>query len=67
MTLPIVAIWAGSYRSSWVRARLPALLLALSYMITTNVFVLLVANQIDRTMVLGMFVTLAGFIAVSTH
>ncbi|MFI5308478.1 MAG: ATP-binding protein, partial [Polyangiales bacterium] len=47
--------------------RLPALLLALSYMITTNVFVLLVANQIDRTMVLGMFVTLAGFIAVSTH
>jgi len=64
---PVLATFLASYRSAWVRAHLPALLLALSYMITAHVFALLVVNELDRTMVLGIFVTLAGFIAVSTH
>jgi signal transduction histidine kinase/CheY-like chemotaxis protein len=67
LVAPIVATLLGSYRSAWFRAHLPALLLSLSYMITAHVFALLVVNELDRTLVLGIFVTLAGFIAVSTH
>ena len=63
----LAALCAATYTPHLPRDRLPALLLAISFLTTVHCFVAVIIHDLDETAIVSVFLVLAGFIATAGY
>jgi C4-dicarboxylate-specific signal transduction histidine kinase/CheY-like chemotaxis protein len=67
VSLACLLLLGATYVSAYARKHFASALVGLVYVITTHIFALLIANDLDQQLVIGTLVVLAGFIATATY